>query len=148
MRPRAAGAPYHPRTVHLRRAILLFALVLGLTALAASVAPTHQESGTVAAPAPPAPPQASLLRTVTFATEAGAKPRTESARTGEHLLVSVASAQGGLVTIPKLGRTASADVSSPAEFDLLAPAAGRYDVLFSGGGVDEPQRVGTLLTRP
>jgi hypothetical protein len=134
--------------VHLRRAILLFALVLGLTALAASVAPTQQESGTVAAPAAAAPPQDSLLRTLTFVAEAGARPRTEPARTGEHLLLSVASAEGGLVTIPKLGRAASADVSSPAEFDLLAPPPGRYDVLFSGGGVDEPQRVGTLVTRP
>lgn len=136
--------------MHLRRAILLFALVLGLTALAASVSPTHQSSTTVGAPAdtPPAPRQSSLLRTVTFTTEAGARPVTRTARTGEHLLLDVASAQGGLVTIPRLGRTASVDASAPAQFDLLAPAAGRYDVLFSGGGVDEPQRVGTLVTRP
>ncbi len=128
--------------------MLLFALVLGLTALAASVSPTRDQSGTVVTPAvgPRAPAPKAIFRTISFAMRPGHKPLTRTARTGEHLVLSVASAQGGLVTIPRLGRTASVDPSAPAAFDLLAPDAGRYDVLFSASGVDEPQRVGTLVT--
>jgi hypothetical protein len=130
--------------------MLLFALVLGLTALAASVSPTHQKSGEVVPPSgsPVAPPQNPPFRTVPFVSGTGATPITRTARIGEHLLVSVRSTQGGLVTIPRLGRAASVGAATPATFDLLAPGAGRYDVLFSAGGVDEPQRVGTLVTHP
>ena len=131
--------------MHLRRAILLFALVLGLAALAAAVSPTRQSKAPTLAPTPPPPGADALTRNLVFG--AGG-PRARRAREGEHLVVSVASEAGGVATIPRLGRTASVSPSAPAQFDLLAPPAGRYDVMVAVSGSTEPRRVGTLVTRP
>jgi len=102
--------------VHLRRATILFALVLGLTALAAAVSPSR-DSGEAPSGSAAAPP-------------------------------AVGAAEGGLVTIPRLGRTATVAPAAPAMFDLLAPAPGRYDLLFAASSLDEPRRVGTVVVRP
>jgi hypothetical protein len=136
-------------TVHVRRAILLFALVLGLTALAAAVSPSRDTSPPAATPSPSVPPSEVLPRTVAFATRESGVPQVRRARVGEHIVITVASTEGGIVTIPRLGRTSSVSADAPAHFDVLAPAAGRYDVLLElGGGQNEPRRVGTLITRP
>ena len=131
--------------MHFRRAILLFALVLGLAALAAAVSPTRQSRSPALAPTPPPPGADALPRNLVFG--AGG-PRVRRAREGEHVVVSVSSEAGGLATIPRLGLTASVSPTAPAQFDLLAPAAGRYDVMIAGSGSTEPRRVGTLVTRP
>jgi hypothetical protein len=137
--------------VHLRRAILLFALVLGLTALAAGVSPSR-DAQTTAVPTGPSPAPAGAgarPREVTFdASRAAGRPAVRRASVGDHLLVAVSSREGGLVTIPRLGRTATVTPITPARFDLLAPAAGRYDVLLAASGADEARRVGTLVTSP
>jgi hypothetical protein len=136
--------------VHLRRAILLFALVLGLTAVAAAVSPSRDEE-----PGPPPPPSTStpaasvLPREVELEALESGRPEVVRARQGERLVVLVTSAQGGIVRIPKLGRTDSVSTSAPARFDLLAPPPGRYDVLLElSAGPSEPRRIGTLVTRP
>jgi hypothetical protein len=137
--------------VHLRRAILLFALVLGLTAVAAAVSPTRDTSQPAVAPAPAAPAGSTLPHTITFAPRESGVPRVKYARAGEHLVVAVPVREGGLVTIPLLGRTATASPAAPVRFDLLAPPPGRYDVMFEPSGSSgvgaEPRRVGTLVTR-
>jgi hypothetical protein len=61
--------------------------------------------------------------------------------------VVVASASVGQASIPLLGRTASVQPGTPATFDILAPAAGRYDVLFTPPLGGPATRVGTLLVR-
>ena len=136
--------------MHLRRAILLFALVLGLTALAAAVSPVPHDKSNPSTPGTGAAPAGSVLpRGVAFTSIGVGRPQIRRARPGEHLLVTVASTQGGLVTIPALGRTASVSEAAPARFDLLAPAAGRYDVMLAlGGAGEEPRRVGTIVIRP
>jgi hypothetical protein len=142
-------AAYHPEPVHLRRAILLFALVLGLTALAAAVSPSRHDEEAPVTPAVATPARPVAPRKVSFTVHASGVPKDHSARVGEHLLLTVNSPDGGLVTIPRLGRTATVSPAAPAQFDLLAPPAGRYDVLLSlGGGTTEPRRAGTLVTRP
>ena len=130
--------------VHLRRAILLFALVLGLAALAAAVSPSREASQPALAPAAPAPGADAVPRNLPFG---GGSARVRRARTGEHVVVSVASEAGGVATIPKLGRTGSAAPDAPARFDLLAPQPGRYDVMLAASGSSEPRRVGTIVTR-
>jgi hypothetical protein len=85
------------------------------------------------------------MRTLVFGI--GGK-RVRRAREGQHVVVSVGSEAGGVATIPRLGRTASVSPSAPARFDLLAPPPGRYDVMITRSGASEPQRVGTLVTRP
>jgi hypothetical protein len=134
--------------VHLRRAILLFALVLGLTALAAAVSPSRNTGRQLTGPPPTPPSAAPVARTISFTAGTDGQPTLRTARTGEHVVVSVSSEAGGVVTIPRAGRTASVSSADPARFDLLAPAPGRYDVLFATSGLDEPRRVGSLVTRP
>jgi hypothetical protein len=131
--------------VHFRRAILLFALVLGLAALAAAVSPSRNTGGPTLAPAPSPPAAGGLTRTLVFGV--GGK-RVRRAREGEHIVVSVASESGGVASIPRLGRTADISPTAAAQFDLLAPAPGRYDVMITASGSGEPRRVGTLVTRP
>jgi hypothetical protein len=133
--------------VHLRRAILLFALVLGLAALAAAVSPSRDTGPPTPALAPPAGQQGADGATHRLAFAVGGK-RVRRAREGEHVVVSVASEAGGVATIPRLGRTASVSPTAPAQFDLLAPPPGRYDVMITASGASEPQLVGTLVTRP
>jgi hypothetical protein len=138
--------------VHLRRAILLFALVLGLTALAAAVSPSRQVTGgggSTIGPAQPMPASEALPRQIVLDTRrARGRPRLLYARPNEHVVVSVLAARGGLATIPRLGRTATVSAAAPARFDLLLPASGRYDVMFEASDSSEPRRVGTLVTRP
>jgi hypothetical protein len=132
--------------VHFRRAILLFALVLGLAALAAAVSPSRVAKGPALAPPSSSGSRAApATRELAFAV--GGK-RVRRAREGEHVVVSVASEAGGLATIPRLGRTASVGPAAPARFDLLAPPPGRYDVMIAVSGTSEPKRIGTLVTRP
>src|SRR5437763_1948190 len=88
------------RAVHLRRAILLFALVLGLAALAAAVSPSRRTRPPVPSLAPPAPGAGALPRQLVFGP---GKRRVQTAREGEHVVVSVASEAGGVATIPRLG---------------------------------------------
>jgi hypothetical protein len=134
--------------MHLRRAILLFALVLGLTALAAAVAPSQHRGPAPPAPPPGAAPADAPVRTIALDARASSRPRLDSVKQGEQLRLTVSSAEGGLVTIPALGRTASVSPATPAEFDLLAPPPGRYDVLFAASGLTEPRRAGTIVSRP
>jgi hypothetical protein len=131
--------------MHFRRAILLFALILGLAALVAAVSPSRVARGP--APAPPGADARTepAIRELAFAVRG---KRVRRAREGEHVVLSVASSEGGLATIPRLGRTASVGPEAPARFDLLAPAPGRYDVMIAVSGTSEPRRVGTLVTRP
>jgi hypothetical protein len=130
----------------MRRALLLFALVLGLTALATALSPSRETSSSGdPAPTPGARP---LPRTLSYDADA-TEPNSRTVRAGEHVVLSVSSEEGGLVTIPRLGRTASVAPATAARFDLLAPAAGRYDMLLApSGGGSEARRVGTLVTRP
>jgi hypothetical protein len=135
--------------MHLRRAILLSALVLGLTALVAVVSPSRQPDQTAVLPAPSVSPAEALPREVVVDARAGARgPRVVRARVNEHIVVSVLSARGGLAVIPRLGRAASVSAAAPARFDLLAPAAGRYAVMLTPSASLESRRVGTLITGP
>ena len=136
--------------MHLRRALLLFALVLGLTALAASIAPPpergEEKEEPVAPPAPPPPSAGGDAKTLVFRAPPDGKLPEPKVAPEAHVIVEVRSRGVGEVTIPKLGRLATATDTVPARFNLLAPAPGRYDVLFEPSGAGEPRRVGTLVS--
>jgi hypothetical protein len=135
--------------VHLRRALLLFALVLALTAVAASLAPTRPEEDSPAlGPASPvAPPGAGEQAALTFSAPAPEGRRPERrVKAGAHLIVTVDVAGPGQAAIPRLGRTDSATVDAPGRFDLIAPPRGRYPVTFiSPQG--ETSQIGTIVSR-
>ena len=140
--------------MHLRRALLLFALVLGLTALATSIAPGPR-SGAPSVPAPPPQPGGTTttaltppgVPTVSFVAPAKRRTPVRPVRVGEHVIVVVTSAGVGQVSIPALGRTASVQPQTPATFDLLVPAVGRYEVLFAPSIGDRIVAIGTLFVR-
>ena len=132
--------------MHLRRALLLFALVLGLTALATAIAPTPRSADQpVVAPPPqgtPAAPPTRIALRVPATKPARSYPVARDAR----VLVSVVAAEGGQVEIPKLGQTEAVGQGATAQLDLVDLAAGRYDVLFQPA-LGAPLRLGTLVSR-
>lgn len=133
--------------MHLRRALLLFALVLGLTALAASIAPAPRSQDATAPTQPPAPaaaPEGTLSLTFRAPPGHGGAP-ARRVSPGAHVVVEVAATEAGQATIPALGRADSVTPDSPGRFDLIEPASGRYDVMFAPA-LGSPVRVGTLVT--
>lgn len=135
--------------MHLRRALLLFALVLGLTALATAVTPTQNASEPGAVPAPPPPPAAAGGGAVMLSLgPVGPHSRRPAERVaaGRQVILTVHAAQAGLVAIPGLGRIATVTPDTPAVFDLVAPSPGRYEIALMPAGGGAAQRVGTLVT--
>jgi hypothetical protein len=138
--------------VHLRRALILFALVLGLTALAASIAPAPRvrENTAVAPPAPLPAPATVPAEVPTLAFSAPPPRRHPSTRKvvpGAHVVIEVTATRPGQARIPRLGRTGNITPATPARFDLLAPPPGRYDVIFQPPlALGAPVRIGTLVS--
>jgi hypothetical protein len=123
--------------VQIRRVLLLFALVLGLSALVASIAPapedrdeTTENPGTVVEPPPATAPEpvAPPLKVSAKDTDAAAPTRHVSVGSGFTLQVSVP--EPGVVVLDGLGLTQSADPLTPARFDLVAERRGRHPVVF------------------
>ncbi len=133
--------------MHLRRALLLFALVLGLTGLAASIAPPPDEGkeAPVEPPPAPSPEAAEEQKTLLFRAPVRDKPVERRVRPGTRVLVEVATRRPGQVSLPAFGRIENATELVPARFELLGPAPGRYDVLFEPTD-GAPQRIGTLVS--
>ena len=137
--------------VHLRRALLLFAIVLGLAALTASFSRPREERGREA-PAQTAPtssvPTETLapgnareLRTLEFDASEDQVRRLEP---GTAATLVVAVAEAGLVDIPALGATAPAEPLTAAQFDVLPSDPGRYELRFTPAGGEESELAGTL----
>ena len=135
--------------MHLRRALLLFAIVLGMAALAASLSrPVDRQEATrdeprdtgpataSPAPTPSAPSPLSLDASERDSVKLGA---------GEAATLEVSVDEAGAVEIPGLGLSASADALTPARFDLLANQPGRYELLFTPAAGDSTEPAGTLV---
>jgi len=136
--------------VHLRRALLLFAIVLGLAALTASLSRPRDRSEPPPERSAPAAPQeraesAPGERGLTFS--AGGPPRTRVLSRGRAATVTVSVDQAGQVSLDGLGLVAAAEPLTPASFPVHVDARGRYPVLFTPAGENEPRRVGTLAVR-
>jgi hypothetical protein len=141
--------------MHLRRALLLFAIVLGMAALVASLSRPidgrRTESTTTPQPAP-GPPTASpgsapsgaaeLPTTLTFQ---AAEDQSKKLPAGEAATVVVAVSEPGSVEIPDMGLTASADPVTPAHFDVLASRPGRYPLVFTPAHGEKPEPAGSLV---
>ncbi len=138
--------------MELRRALLLFALVLGLAAIAASVsrppaeedtdtaseAPPRGQSTPTAAPAPgPGPPAE-----ITF--EADLQPETRTVPVGRAATVTVTAYEPGQVEIERLGLNAPAEAHGPARFDLLAGSPESYAVIFTPIETGEQRKIGVI----
>jgi hypothetical protein len=149
---RRYGRPLYDRAVHLRRALLLFAIVLGLAALAAGLSQPRERSETRQEPAgpatsTPASPAGGEETDVRFRAD---RPRRRSLTAGRAAEVLVEVHLPGQVAIPGLGLSAAADPVTPARFDVLEQRPGSYPILFAPAGDDqaaEPQRAGTLVIK-
>jgi hypothetical protein len=139
--------------VHLRRALLLFAIVLGLAAIVTSITrpgDDRQERQ----PPPPAPAQEAApkrdsanaeVKQLRF--EATGKPRAQRLALGRPAVVIVEADQPGQVDVEGLGLTAPTAPETPARFDVLADEAGRYELRFTPAGRDESELAGTLVVK-
>jgi hypothetical protein len=135
--------------MHLRRALLLFAIVLGLTALATSMSrppeqrrepgprPQAKPRAPTAAPARVGPPAAQLRF-------GPAGDTTRKLALGRPAVVTVSVPRPGEVALEGLGLSAPAEPLTPARFDVLAREPGRYAVVFAPAGEDERVTLGTL----
>ena len=137
--------------MHIRRALLLFAIVLGMAALVASFSrpadertrtETSEEPGPGSATATPGPPTDTPPRPVSF--DAGS---TEQRRlpAGRAATLEVSVEEPGSVEIPRLGLSASTDEHTPARFEVFPTRSGRYAILFTPADGDESRPAGTLV---
>jgi len=146
--------------MHLRRALLLFAIVLALAAVAASISRPGDDADRGADP-PRIPPTTESQRapTLTPGAEAPSEPavrvvfaagrdQTHRIHEAQAATILVEADEPGHVDIPGLGVTAPAEPLTPARFDVLASASGRYEIVFNPAGEDLATPAGTLIVRP
>jgi hypothetical protein len=127
-----------------RRLLIVLAVLLGLTALAAGVAP-RERLGTDSSPTPPpAVTPAKIARgTVDRTLNAGATGQRVVARVGQTVELTVDSDTLATVSLDEYGDQ-TAEPDSPAHFELLADVPGNYAI-----DVLEPtRRIGTLEIQP
>jgi hypothetical protein len=138
--------------VHIRRALLLFAIVLGMAALVASLSrPPEKRTATeqsaepgpaTAAPAPVPAPVDNPPRPISF--DATSRDRRRLAQ-GRAATVEIAVEEPGTVEVPDLGLTASADEHTPARFEVFPTRARAYAILFRPANGDQSRPAGTLV---
>lgn len=158
-RPWRVGREASIGFVHLRRALLLFAIVLGLAAIAASVSRTPDESGerdsppavrsdTEALPEPSVSPGNATtvagVRELVFDAE---RDQTRQLDAGQPATVLVEVDEPGLVEIANLGLSAPAQPLTPARFDVLTSNPERLAITFTPADGDTPEDAGTLVVR-
>lgn len=136
--------------MHIRRALLLFGIVLGMAALVASISRPPPERSTTgpreeSAPAPstarPAPAD-SPPRPVSFNAASDERRRV---RAGRAATLEVSVDEPGTVELPGLGLTASTDEHTPARFEVFPTRPARYEILFIPADGDESRPAGTLV---
>lgn len=135
--------------MQLRRALLLFAIVLGLAALVAGLSNPEESSDSPQEPVAAAPPAGAPGGEAEIVFNA-ARPRRRALAAGQAAEVLVEVHLAGQVGIPDLGLSATADPVTPARFDVLEDRPGSYPILFApaeGSEATEPQRAGTLVVK-
>jgi len=138
------------RAVHIRRALLLFAIVLGMAALVASLSrPAAERSRTQAGeeaepgPALASPAPANEAPTaVSFNAAADERRRVPASRAAT---LEISVDEPGSVEVPGLGLTASTDEHTPARFEVFPAQEGRYEIRFTPADGDESRPAGILV---
>ena len=130
-----------------RRALLAIALILGLSALLAALAPGGEEGSDESgdsSPAVPSPQAAAPARALTFD---AAMPRDQTVPAGARVTLEVRVAGAGQVNLTGFGLNAPAQPGTPAIFDVLADRPGRFELRFAP--VTGPESgAGTLVVEP
>ena len=121
-----------------RRLLIILAVLLGLTAIAAGVAPRQAldpdpPPPVAAAPTPP-PAHGNVQKTL----DAQSTGQRVDAKVGQLLTITVNSDTLETVSLDQYGDQ-TAEPDSPAMFELLADAPGSYPIT-----LDDGQEIGTL----
>ena len=134
--------------VELRRALLLFAIVLGVAAIVTSVSRperAQRDDGRglpdASEPAPAPRPVGERPASLTFT---AAEPATRRLEAGRPATVTVKVPAPGQVELPGLRLSASAEPLTPARFEVLERRPGRYRVRFAPAEGGEARTAGTL----
>jgi hypothetical protein len=144
--------------VHIRRALLLFAIVLVLAAVAASVSQTPDESGEGEDPPAaergtpetsdptlsPGTAASGGVRELVFDAE---RVQTRRVDAGQPATLLVEVDEPGLVEIPALGLSAPAQPLTPARFEVLISDPDRLAITFTPVEGDTPEPAGLLVVR-
>ena len=145
--------------MHIRRALLLFAIVLGLAAIATSVSRSPEDSGdSESQPAVPSEAEqvpspsvssgdaapVSGVRELVFEAE---RDQTRRLDAGQPATVLVEVDEPGLVEIADLVLSAPADPLTPARFEIPPPNPDRVEITFTAAEDDVPEPAGTLVVR-
>jgi len=136
--------------VHIRRALLLFVIVLGMAALVASLSRPAEEQSRTEPREKPAPsrvtagplPADSPRAPVSFDAVSGERRRLPVERAAT---LEVSVDEPGIVELPGLRLSAGADEHTPARFDVFPTRPGRYEVLFTPARGDESRPAGMLV---
>jgi hypothetical protein len=130
-----------------RRFLILVAVLMGLTALAASVAPredlirdrNRRDAGPTPTPTPT--PGAATVRTIQRTISTRDAPVRVAVRQGQLLELTITGPQ--LDSVELLDEIEPLEAHSPARFQLLAEERGQYPIAL----VDSGRRIGTLVVR-
>jgi hypothetical protein len=144
--------------VHLRRALLLFAIVLGLAAVAASISrPRTNDTEPLRGTPPPTETEPQQTEPTaesrpslpsTELTFYAYEPQAQDIDAGQAATVYVEVDAPGQVFIHDLGMSAATEPLTPARFDVLTQRTGRLPITFqAAGGASSEERAGTLVVR-
>ena len=125
-----------------RRLLIVLAVLLGLTALAAGVAPRQALDPDPPPPVAAAPTPSPSSGTVQKSLDAQSTGQRIDAKLGQLVTITVKSDTLETVTLDQYGDQ-TAEPDSPAMFELLADAAGSYPIT-----LDDGQEIGTLEIKP
>ena len=125
-----------------RRLLILAAVLMGLIALAAGVAPREPARETATSPSPTqgvVTPTATVERTL----HADTSGQEVAARVGQTVIITVQADVLDSVSLGDFG-IETADPQSPARFELLADVPGNYPIRL----LQADRTIGTLEVRP
>jgi hypothetical protein len=116
-----------------RRLVILVIVLMGLTALATSVAPPPETRRRGASETPsPSPPQATITAAepsaISLTLQATEKPQQVQATVGDDVALDVKVDAVDSVVIDGLDAVDAVAPDSPAHFDLFADRAGTYPI--------------------
>jgi hypothetical protein len=123
--------------------LIVLAVLLGLTALAAGVAPRERlSSDSGGAPARVVPTREPTTGLVQKTLDAGAMDQRVVARVGQTVVLTVRSESLETVSLAEIG-VKTAEPDSPARFELLADVPGSYAI----DALESERQIGTLEIR-
>jgi hypothetical protein len=126
-----------------RRLLILLLVLLGLTALAAAMAPRTVELARQRAAPPVAASGGPVVPPVEKTLIAEGADQKVVVRQGQSVVIDVEGEQVDTVAIENLGNR-TVDPDSPAHFELLADTPGSYAIDL----LDADRQIGTLEVRP